>query len=579
MYRADAPLVAQGDRTVLLEVHAPAYEEARDALCRFAELEKSPEHVHTYRISALSLWNAASAGLTPEDVVHTLERHGKYALPPNLADEIRETMARHGRVHLVAGPTAERHVLRFDDDVLRRRVQADREVARLVGDVVGERELEVPAGARGPVKRALTRLGYPVEDDVGFRDSEALDVRLRGITREGLPLALRAYQREAAEVFWQGGSPSGGHGVVVLPCGAGKTLVGLAALSLVRRHALVLVTNVTAARQWIREILDKTTLTEDEVGEYSGESKELRPVTVATYQVLTWRKTKRGPFPHFAIFESRDWGLVIHDEVHLLPAPVFRATADLQACRRLGLTATLVREDGLEADVFSLIGPKRFDVPWKDLERQGFIAVATCREVHVDMPRERRLEHATAEPRHRHRLAAENPAKLDLVKRLAAHHAGDRVLVIGQYLDQLERIAEDLRAPLIIGRTPQSAREELYDGFRSGEIPLLVVSKVANFAVDLPEANVAIQVSGTYGSRQEEAQRLGRILRPHGGPASLYSLVSRDTVEQDLAMNRRRFLTEQGYSYRVLSLAELEDELAGYEEPAAARPPAERPGP
>jgi len=565
VYRPDNPLIAQGDRTVLLEVHGPRYEDARDALCRFAELEKSPEHVHTYRISPLSLWNAAAAGLSPDDVVGTLREYGKYPLPAHLETEVRDVMGRHGRVRLEPGDDPAAHVLRFDSEALLRQVRADRDLAKLLGVPRDKDGVEVPAARRGEVKRALTRLGWPVDDVVGFRDSAPFPVALRTVTREGKPFAVRAYQEEAARVFYQDGAPSGGHGVVVLPCGAGKTVVGLAVMAAVGRRTLVLVTNVTAARQWIREILDKTTLTEDDVGEYSGERKDIKPVTVATYQVLTWRKTKTGPFPHFAVFEGHDWGLLLHDEVHLLPAPVFRATADLQACRRLGLTATLVREDGLESDVFTLIGPKRYDVPWKDLERQGFIATARCREVHVEVPQDLRIEHAVAELRQRHRLAAENPAKRPLVRRLARRHRDDRVLVIGQYLGQLREIARELDAPIITGSTPTPERERLYDEFRAGTVPLLVVSKVANFAVDLPDANVAIQVSGTFGSRQEEAQRLGRILRPKGGEAVLYSLVSRDTVEQDLAMNRRLFLTEQGYHYDILPGSALEAELAAVE--------------
>jgi len=557
VFRLDNPLVVQGDRTVLLEVHAPRYEEARDALCRFAELEKSPEHVHTYRISALSLWNAAAAGLPPAEIIETLREYGKYPLPDHLAIEIRETMARHGRVKLLAADEPAMLRLRFDDDLSLRQALADRKTAELLGARLGPLEIAAPLAHRGPLKRALIRLQLPAEDLVGFRDGVPLPVGLRNTTLAGLPFGLRDYQREAAEVFWQGGGPSGGHGVIVLPCGAGKTVVGLATLALVQQECLVLATNVTAVRQWIREILDKTTLTEDQVGEYSGDNKQIRPVTVATYQILTWRKDRKGPFEHFGLFDARSWGLIIHDEVHLLPAPVFRITADLQACRRLGLTATLVREDGLEGDVFTLIGPKRYDVPWKELEKQGFIAEAACHEVRVDLPSDLRVEHAVAAQRLKHRIAAENPAKRELVKRLARHHADDRVLVIGQYLDQLEEIAADLGAPLITGAVGNAERDVLYGKFRTGEVPLLVVSKVANFAIDLPDANVAIQISGTFGSRQEEAQRLGRILRPKKGMAILYSLVTKDSVEQEFAQKRRLFLTEQGYRYEILDEPEL----------------------
>ncbi len=571
VYRLDNPLVVQGDRTVLLEVHAPRYEQARDALCRFAELEKSPEHVHTYRLSPLSLWNAAAAGLSPDSVVEVLAEYGKYPLPDHLATEIRETMARHGRVRLLPGSSADTFRVVFDEEILARQARADKRVSEFLGAPISLLEHEASLGHRGLLKRALIRMGYPAQDRVGFREGQRLEVSLRDVTLAGAPFGLRDYQREAAEVFHQQGAASGGHGVIVLPCGAGKTVVGLAALAQVGQQCLILVTNVTAARQWIREILDKTTLTEDQVGEYSGDRKEIKPVTVATYQILTWRRDRKGPFQHFGIFNATEWGLIIHDEVHLLPAPIFRITADLQACRRLGLTATLVREDGLETEVFTLIGPKRYDVPWKELEKQGFIAEAACREVRVDLPQPLRIDHAVAEQRRKHRISAENPEKRTLVARLARHHADDRVLVIGQYLGQLEDIARDLDAPLITGRMPNPERDALYDRFRSGEVPLLVVSKVANFAIDLPDANVAIQVSGTFGSRQEEAQRLGRILRPKAGLAILYSLVTRDSVEQEFAQKRRLFLTEQGYRYEILEEAELLASLGDAPAPAPAQ--------
>lgn len=556
-YRPDNPLIAQGDRSVLLEVHSPRYEEARDALCRFAELEKSPEHVHTYRISSLSLWNAAAAGLSPGEVVSTLEEFGKYPLPGHLGAEVAETMSRFGRAVLLPGEGEGELLLEFESSELAARARRDKKVGPLLGANHGEHRVAVPLAQRGHVKRAMIKMGWPVDDRAGFTDGEALDLALRETTLEGRPFTLRPYQTEAASVFWQEGARSGGHGVIVLPCGAGKTIVGLAAMALVGRTTLILATNVTSARQWRREILDKTTLTEEQIGEYSGAVKDIRPVTVATYQVLTWRAKKSGPFPHFKVFNERDWGLIVHDEVHLLPAPVFRVTADLQARRRLGLTATLVREDGHEDDVFTLIGPKRYDVPWKELEKQGYIAEAECREVHVELPQPLRIEHAVAEQRQKHRLAAENPAKADVVEALVKRHHDDSVLVIGQYLSQLRHLGERLGAPLITGEVPQSERDELYDRFRRGELKLLIVSKVANFAIDLPDANVAIQVSGSFGSRQEEAQRLGRILRPKKKQAVLYSLVTRDTVEQDYAFNRRRFLAEQGYAYRIVDAPEL----------------------
>jgi DNA excision repair protein ERCC-3 len=562
VYRPENPIIVQGDRSVLLEVHAERYAEARDALCRFAELEKSPEHVHSYRISSLSLWNAASAGLSPELVVETLVEFGKYPMPDHLGLEIRETMERYGQARLLP-PRDDSDsclVLEFLDPLLLRQARTSPKVGPLLGVLLDDCNITVPLANRGELKRTMMGFGHPVEDLAGHTEGELLEVSLREQTLAGEPFALRPYQTECVDVFHQGGADSGGHGVIVLPCGAGKTVVGLGALAQVGRSCLVLATNVTAARQWIREILDKTTLTEEEVGEYTGECKEIKPVTVATYQILTWRKKKGGEFPHFSIFNERDWGLIIHDEVHLMPAPVFRITANLQARRRLGLTATLVREDGLEKDVFTLIGPKRYDVPWKELEKQGFIAEACCVEMRVRLSAEERVTHATAEPRHKHRIAAESPRKVDVAERLASRHADDSVLVIGQYLNQLAELAERLKAPLITGATPNIERDELYSAFRSGELKLLVVSKVANFAVDLPDANIAIQVSGSFGSRQEEAQRLGRILRPKERSAVLYSLVSRDTVEQDFAMNRRRFLTEQGYAYEIVDEEDFFDE-------------------
>ncbi|MEM7248058.1 MAG: DNA repair helicase XPB [Acidobacteriota bacterium] len=560
--RPDNPLIVQGDRSVLLEVHSPRYEEARDGLCRFAELEKSPEHVHTYRITPLSLWNAAAAGLTADEALHTLSEYSKYELPDHVGVELQETIDAYGRARLLPHPDSGELLLEVDDEALLARVMTDRKVGKLVRERLDPVRARIASADRGELKREMMRLNLPVEDLAGFVEGEPLDIPLRETTLEGRPFGLRDYQREAVAVFHQEGRPTGGAGVIVLPCGAGKTIVGIGVMAAVGRTCLVLATGVTSARQWIREILDKTELTEEQVGEYSGDTKELKPVTVATYQVLTWRKSKKGPFPHFEVFNRRDWGLIVHDEVHLLPAPVFRVTADLQSRRRLGLTATLVREDGHESDVFTLIGPKRYDVPWKELERQGFIAEAECQEIRIALPGDMRLAAATAEPRQRLRMASENPAKGDLVELLAKRHRDDSVLVIGQYLDQLQELSERLDAPLLTGRTPQPERDVLYDRFRSGELKLLVVSKVANFAVDLPDARIAIQVSGTFGSRQEEAQRLGRLLRPKDGRAVLYSLVTKDSVEQDHAMNRRRFLAEQGYGYVLTDGAELLESAA-----------------
>jgi len=550
------PLIVQSDRTVLLEVDNPLYAEARDALARFAELEKSPEHLHTYRITPLSLWNAAAAGQTADEILQTLERFSRYDIPPNIVFEVRDYIARYGRLRLVR--EGENLLLVSDDPAIITLASRHRSVRPLVVATVDEKTLKVRPDRRGHLKQALIRLGYPVEDLAGYVRGAPLEVDLREKTLSGQPFELRHYQQEAAEVFLAGGSERGGSGVIVLPCGAGKTMVGMAVMAKLKSHTLILCTNVTAVRQWQRELLDKTTLSEDQIGEYSGEAKELRPVTIATYQILTYRRRKTEGFPHFKIFNARDWGLIIYDEVHLLPAPVFRITAEIQSRRRLGLTATLVREDHLEDDVFSLIGPKRYDVPWKVLEKQGWIATAECIEIRMPLAEGLRMDYAMAQPRVRFRIASENPAKDDIAKHLLARHRGDRVLVIGQYIRQLEQLAADTGIPLITGSTPNDERDRLYEDFRTGRISELIVSKVANFAIDLPDANVAIQVSGTFGSRQEEAQRLGRILRPKsdGSRARFYSLVTSDTTDQEFAARRQLFLTEQGYTYRIVDARE-----------------------
>ena len=551
------PLIVQGDRTVLLEVDNPLYPEARDHLARFAELEKSPEHFHTYRITPLSLWNGAAAGLDSGDILEALGRFTKYELPSNIRFEVQDYIARYGRVKLER--RGDDLVLVSDDSALIAEVARHKQVRPFVVEVLNAHAVQVRADRRGHVKQALIRIGYPVEDLAGYVVGDPLEVRLRERTLAGEPFVVRAYQQEAAEVFFAGGSERGGSGVIVLPCGAGKTIVGIAAMAQVQAHTLILCTNITAVRQWRREILDKTHLGEDDIGEYSGEAKQVLPVTVATYQILTYRRRKSEPFPHFRIFNARNWGLILYDEVHLLPAPVFRITAEIQSCRRLGLTATLVREDKKEDDVFSLIGPKRYDVPWKVLEKQGWIATAECTEIRVPLPDDLRMAYALANARDKFRMASENPRKLHLVHELLARHRGDRVLIIGQYLDQLHHIARETKAPLITGATPNHERDQLYDAFRRGEAKVLIVSKVGNFAIDLPDANVAVQVSGTFGSRQEEAQRLGRILRPKtdGSLARFYSLVTRDSRDQVFAANRQLFLTEQGYTYRICDAHEV----------------------
>jgi len=556
-YYPSNPLIAQSDKTVLLEVNNPLYEEARDALARFAELEKSPEHIHTYRITPLSLWNAAAAGLDAPRIVGDLERFGKYELPGNVRADVIDAVARYGRVKLVQ--EGQHLLLVSDDRPLLVEIERHKQIAPcLIGRHVSGGLLVDPS-QRGHIKQALLQFGYPAEDLAGYVSGAPLDITLRTTTGDGHLLVLRDYQRAAVDVFHAGGSSRGGSGVIVLPCGAGKTVVGLGILAELQCHTLILTPSIVAARQWIHEILDKTSVPAEAIGEYSGERKEVRPITVTTYQVLTYRPSRSADFPHFALFNEHDWGLIVYDEVHLLPAPVFRITAEIQARRRLGLTATLVREDGRQSDVFSLIGPKKQDVPWKDLERQGWIATATCHEGRVRLPEDQRMAYALADETEKYRVAAENPDKLAVLDRLVAEHAEDQVLIIGQYLDQLHRVAERFGAPLLTGKTPTREREQLYAAFRRGEVRLLVVSKVANFSIDLPDASVAIQISGTFGSRQEEAQRLGRILRPKqdGVLAHFYSLVTRDTRDQEFAANRQLFLTEQGYRYEIVYADEL----------------------
>ena len=551
-YNPKNPLIVQSDRTVLLETANEQFEAARDALSIFAELVKSPEHIHTYRVSPLSLWNAAALGYEPEQIKAQLAKYSKYPLPSNLLDDIDEFMSRYGRLKLIG--EGDDLFLVSEDDVLLEEISRQKKVMPYLLERVSQRRFRVVKDQRGFIKHALIRVGYPVEDLAGYVEGESLELGLRDVTVEGNPFGLRDYQKEAVGAFWAGGTVRGGSGAIVLPCGAGKTIVALGAMDAVQAHTLILTTNITALRQWRDEIIDKTTLTADQIGEYSGETKVIKPVTITTYQLLTYRRTKESEFIHFDVFNQGNWGLVVYDEVHLLPAPVFRAVANIQSRRRLGLTATLVREDGKEEEVFSLIGPKKYDVPWRVLEKQGFIATAKCSELRVPfMDDDLRMEYALAEQRHKYKIAATNPAKLDVLEDLLEKHDDDQVMIIGQYLDQLDSIAERTGAPLITGRTPQSEREVLYEKFRSGAVPVLVVSKVANFAVDLPDANVAIQVSGTFGSRQEEAQRLGRILRPkeEDNQAFFYSVVTRDTNEQDYANKRQLFLTEQGYRYQI----------------------------
>ena len=538
----------------MLEVDNPLYVPARDGLSRFAELEKSPEHIHTYRITPLSLWNAASTGMSAGDIIAQLAEYAKYDLPGNVVRDIEDYVGRYGIVKLVR--EEDDLILVSEDPAVIAEIVRNKRLKIYVQEQLSPLRLQMHPAMRGHIKQALVQVGFPAEDLAGYVEGDQLPIHLRDETRYGQkPFSLRRYQQELVDLFYANGSVQGGSGTIVLPCGAGKTIVGMGVMEKLQTSTLILSPNTVAVRQWIDELLDKTDLHGDEIGEYTGLLKEVRPVTISTYQIITYHK--RGgeeEYPHFTLFNARNWGLIIYDEVHLLPAPVFRITAELQARRRLGLTATLVREDGREEDVFSLIGPKKHDVPWKDLEKQGWIATAECHEVRIPMPEELRMEYAVAEQRSKYSVAAHNPAKLDVLYSLLRKHRGAHILVVGMYLDQLEEIAGNLYAPLITGKTPVREREKLYDRFRSGEVKTLVVSKVANFAIDLPDANVAIEISGTFGSRQEEAQRLGRILRPKedGSLAHFYTLVTRDTVDQTFAANRQRFLTEQGYGYEIL---------------------------
>jgi DNA excision repair protein ERCC-3 len=559
----NGPLIVQSDRTVLLEVAHPDAEDARHELAVFAELERAPEHVHTYRITRLGLWNARAAGHQAEAMIETLDKYAKFPVPQSVSVDIRDTVARYGRLVIRREDPADAPVianspqeelerqpilvLTAADPSILTEVTKSKRIAPLLGARRSDTSVELEQWARGQVKQELVKLGWPAEDLAGYTPGQP-----HAIDLDESEWHLRDYQKDAVASFFAQGS-----GVVVLPCGAGKTLVGAGAMATAKATTLILVTNTVSARQWRSELLRRTSLTADEIGEYSGSVKEIRPVTIATYQILTARR--KGVYTHLSLLDALDWGLIVYDEVHLLPAPVFKLTADLQARRRLGLTATLVREDGREGDVFSLIGPKRYDAPWKEIEAQGYISPAACYEVRIDLPHRDRLEYAASSDDDRYRLAATSPAKTPVVRSLIDKHAGEQILVIGQYIDQLDDLAASLDAAEITGSTPVDERERLYQAFRDGEVDVLVVSKVANFSVDLPDATVAIQVSGSFGSRQEEAQRLGRLLRPNkdGVPASFYTLVTRDTVDQDFAQNRQRFLAEQGYAYTILDADQL----------------------
>lgn len=563
----DKPLIVQSDKTLLLDVHSPASEECRNALIPFAELEKSPEHLHTYRLTPLSLWNAASCGFSTQDAIEVLKKFSRYDVPQVVCAWIEQVGLRFGKLVLipeVIPATSDENsekgenqpetlILQAENQNIYAEINANKLLSKyLTPALEPKNSFRLSLMDRGTIKQELLKLGWPVKDEVPLRDGEPLEINLRKETSHGKPLTIRGYQEEAAKALVGDKGPGTGFGTIVLPCGAGKTVVGMTIMSKLKTSTLIVTTNISAVHQWIDELLDKTDLTRDDIAEYTGENKEIKPVTVATYQVLTWRPNKEGDYPHFKLFKERNWGLIIYDEVHMLPAPVFRVTAEIQAIRRVGLTATLVREDGCEGYVFSLVGPKRYDVPWKELETSGWIADAECIELRVDLPMEKEIDYAVADSRSKHRIASENPEKIEIVKELVSRFPEDKILIIGQYIDQLHQIAEMLKVPIITGKTKNSERDVIYQQFRNGDIRVLVVSKVANFAIDLPDASMAIQVSGTFGSRQEEAQRLGRILRPKNRKARFFTLISRSTVEEEFGANRQKFLAEQGYEYKLV---------------------------
>lgn len=573
MPESENPLIVQSDRTLLLDVHAPLAEECRAALIPFAELVRSPEHLHTYQISSLSLWNAESSGFTGEQAVEVLKKFSRYEIPQSVVVWIEETSGRFGKLRLVQGPSVENsdgikeeylylvsnspYVFKqIEANAFARKFLVPCECAEEFSAGLSEKEktfcFKLLLTDRGIIKQNLLKIGWPVKDDVPLQDGFPLEINLRKTTFSGRSFEVREYQKAAANALVGNKGPGTGFGTIVLPCGAGKTIVGMEIMSLLKTNTLIVTTNITAVHQWIDELIDKTDLDASQIAEYTGENKTIKPVTVATYQILTWRPDKNGPYPHFSLFRQNNWGLVIYDEVHMIPAPVFRVAAELQAVRRVGLTATLVREDGCEGNVFSLVGPKRYDVPWKELEKAKWIAKAECIEVRLGLPENKEIEYAVAANREKHRIASENPLKNKIVQELVEKFKDDKILIIGQFLTHLEIIAKLLNVPIITGKTKNSERDIIYDDFRCGKIRVLVVSKVANFAIDLPDASVAIQVSGTFGSRQEEAQRLGRILRPKERTSRFFTLITRGTVEEDFGSNRQKFLAEQGYSYRIV---------------------------
>lgn len=564
MLNSDNPLIVQSDRTLLLDVHSPLADKCRTALIPFAELERSPEHLHTYRLTPLSLWNAASAGFSPSDAIKTLETFARYPVPQNVSFWINETASRFGRLRMVApeNSTEKNDILYLETEsiAIYKELEASRPMKKLITPepAKGVWRFSLKLYDRGTVKQQLLTQGWPVKDEVSLTDGEPLEFSLRPECLSGKPFEIREYQKKAGDALVGDKGPGTGFGTIVLPCGAGKTIVGMEIMSRLQTSTLIVTTNISAVHQWINELLDKTSLTKDQIGEYTGERKDIKEVTVATYQVLTWRPDPEGPYPHFALFRQRKWGLIIYDEVHMLPAPVFRVTAEIQTIRRVGLTATLVREDGCEGHVFSLVGPKRYDVPWNELEDAGWIAEAECVEVRIDLPEDKEIEYAVANNRLKHKIASDNITKRQIVKQLVDEFPDDKILIIGQYIEELNKIAQELNVPIITGKTPNAARDKIYSDFRSDKSRVIVVSKVANFAIDLPDASMAIQISGTFGSRQEEAQRLGRILRPKKRKAHFFTLITRNTVEEEFSSHRQKFLAEQGYEYSILKYSDKE---------------------
>ena len=541
----DKPLMVQSDKTMLLDVHSPSFQECRNDIIAFADLVKSPEHIHTYTLSPLTLWNAVSSGLSSDEIIKRLRKWSRYEIDERVIFFIEDTASRYGEFIL----TEE------DQDNLRLSVKRERFFLTLYSEPTLKKYLKKGDGNyfllskldRGSLKAKLVKMGFPVDDRIPLKKGEKLELDLKDTVE------VRDYQKDSVDAFLS----SGGYGTIVLPCGSGKTIVGIETAVRLKTNTLILCPNVSSVHQWIRELLDKTTLTPDKIGEYSGETKSIRPVTVCTYQVLTYRTKQEGEeaepvYPHFSLFSDNNWGLVIYDEVHMLPAPVFRITAELQSIYRLGLTATLIREDGREDEVFSLVGPKRYDTPWAELTQKGYIAKAYCHEVRIPLPHTLELEYALATKKEKYRLASQNPLKIKVAEEILKRHEGESILIIGQYLDQLKVFQDHFGYPIITGTTSNKKRDELYDKFRSGEEKVMIVSKVANFAVDLPDASVAIEISGSFGSRQEEAQRLGRILRPKARDSHFYTIVTEYSQEEEFASNRQKFLSEQGYSYSIV---------------------------